>query len=669
MPFLFQKAGETVPLLFFALRIILFTFNAIYAIMTWRYESTTSGVSGMTFEELRAKANELPMLPGVYIMMDKTGKVIYVGKAKLLKNRVASYFRGDHEAKTEVMVSKVDRFDVIIANTEFEALVLESQLIKHHAPRYNIRLKDDKGYPFIRVDLKSEYPEFTVVTRIEKDGARYLGPYGSRSSTKSALEAVKKALKLPTCGKKFPRDIGKDRPCLNYHIGACRAYCLKDTASREYRESVDAAVAIFEGKTSELVKKLTSEMEEAAEKLQFELAAEKRDRLKAVGHLAERQFVIAGSMADMDVIGYYRGPAKTCFTALHYIGGTLLDKDFELFETPFEEDEEAVSGILRLYYERRRVWPKTICLPFDLTDKDALEQLFTEKAGHRVYIEIPRRGDKAKLVETANINAREEAERAVTNDEKTSKTLEWLQKALKMDVPPARIEAFDISNTGGEDIVASMTVFSDGKPLKCGYRKFKIKTLADQDDYHSMAEVVSRRIARYKSGDEKFYDLPDLMLVDGGAVHAKGALDVLREAGVGIPVFGMVKDDRHRTRALVSPEGEEIGIQSQPAVFVLIGTIQEETHRFAVEFHRSLRSKNSYRSTLDAIPGIGEKRRNALLKAFGSLKAVKAATEEELGKVVPKDAAKRVYDHFHGDSGEQGQAESGESSKNGNGTH
>lgn len=618
----------------------------------------------MTFEELRTKANELPMKPGVYIMMDKTGKVIYVGKAKLLKNRVTSYFRGDHEAKTEVMVSKIDHFDVIIANTEFEALVLESQLIKHHAPRYNIKLKDDKGYPFIRVDLKSEYPEFTVVTRIEKDGARYLGPYSSRGNTFSALEAVKKALKLPTCGRKFPRDIGKDRPCLNYHMGACRAYCLKDTTSREYRESIDAAVAIFEGKTSELVKNLTAEMEMLAENLQFELAAEKRDRLKAIGHLAERQFVIAGSMADMDVIGYYRSPAKSCFTALHYIGGTLLDKDFELFETPFEEDGEAISEILRLYYERRGVWPKTICLPFNLTDKDALEQLFTEKADHRVYIEIPQRGDKAKLVETANINAREETERAVTYEEKTSKTLEWLQRALKMDMPPVRIEAFDISNTGGEDIVASMTVFVDGKPLKRDYRKFKIKTLANQDDYHSMAEVVSRRIARYKSEDAKFSVLSDLMLIDGGATHARGALNVLREAGIDIPVYGMVKDDRHKTRALVSPEGEEIGIQSQPAVFALIGTIQEETHRFAVEYHRSLRSKNSYQSKLDAISGIGEKRRNALLKAFGSLKALKAATEEEFCKVVPRDAAKRIYAYFHGESGEQEQPESRDNPEN-----
>ena len=612
----------------------------------------------MTFEELRAKANGLPLLPGAYIMMDKTGKVIYVGKAKLLKNRVSSYFHGEHESKTEAMVSKVHDFDVIIAGSEFEALVLENSLIKHHAPQYNIKLKDDKTYPFIRIDLKSEYPSFAVAQRIEQDGAKYLGPYGSRGNTKNAIEAVKKAMALPTCGKKFPRDIGKERPCLNYHMGACRAWCQKETPKRAYREAVDAAVAIFEGKTAELSRRLTSEMEDAAEKLQFERAAEKRDRLKALNLLATKQFVVAGSMADTDAVGYYRSPAKSCFVVLHYISGSLLDKDFELLDSPFEEDEEALSELLRQYYERRGAWPRTVLLPILLQDRESLERLFSENAGHRVYIEAPQRGDKLRLVETAEINAREETERAVTAEERTSKTLEWLQKALGLSKSPERIEAFDISNTGSSDIVASMTVFSGGKPLKRDYRKFKIKTLETQDDYHSMAEVVSRRIARYMSDDEKFGALPDLMLIDGGATHAKAALNVLTDAGLAVPVFGMVKDDRHRTRALVTPDGEEIGISMSPTVFALIGAIQEETHRFAIEYHRSLRSKNTAKSKLDDIEGIGEKRRNALLKSFGSLKAIRAATIEELAGVVPKDAAGRVYAHFHG-GGELEQPASG----------
>ena len=617
----------------------------------------------MTFEELRAKANGLPLLPGVYIMMDKTGKVIYVGKAKILKNRVSSYFHGEHEPKTEAMVSKIHDFDIIIAATEFEAFVLENSLIKHHAPQYNIKLKDDKTYPFIRVDLKSEYPSFTVAQRIEQDGAKYLGPYGSRGNTKNAIEAVKKAMALPTCGKKFPRDIGKERPCLNHHMGACRAWCQKETPRQAYREAVEAAVAIFEGKTAELSKRLTVEMEEAAEKLQFERAAEKRDRLKSLNLLATKQFVVAGSLADTDAVGYYRSPAKSCFVVLHYIGGSLLDKDFELLESPFEEDEDALSELLSQYYERRGALPKTILLPFPLQDRELLERLFTENAGHRVYIEAPQRGDKLRLVETANVNAREETERAVTAEEKTSKTLEWLQRALGLQKAPARIEAYDISNTGSSDIVASMTAFVDGKPLKRDYRKFKIKTLETQDDYHSMAEVVSRRIARYQNDDERFGPIPDLMLIDGGTAHARAAVNVLADAGVAVPVFGMVKDDRHRTRALVTPDGEEIGISGSPAVFAFIGSIQEETHRFAVEYHRSLRSKNSARSALDDIEGIGEKRRNALLKSFGSLKAIKAATAEELAKVVPRDAAARIYAHFHKDSGEPERAETGETAE------
>lgn len=605
----------------------------------------------MTFEELRAKANGLPMLPGVYIMMDKTGKIIYVGKAKALKNRVSSYFYGDHEPKTQAMISKVDNFDVIIAKTEFEALVLENSLIKHHAPKYNIKLKDDKTYPFIRVDLRSDYPSFTVAAKVGSDGAKYLGPYGSRGSTITAIESVKKALLLPTCGKKFPRDIGRERPCLNYHMGVCRAWCRKEASQKEYKETVEAAVAVFEGKTSELTKKLTAEMEEAAAKLQFERAAERRDRLKAVNLLATKQFVVAGSQADTDAVGYYRGPAKSCFVVLHYVGGTLLDKDFMIFDTPLEEDEEALSRLLVQYYERRGAWPKTIALPFPLQDGEQLEQLFSENAGRRVYVEAPRRGDKKMLVETANINAREETERASTHEEKISKTLEWLRKALGLEDLPNRIEAYDISNTGSSDIVATMTVFSGGKPLKREYRRFKIKTLESQDDYHSMAEVVSRRIARFKSGDEKFGTLPDLMLIDGGAAHARGALNVLTEAGLSVPVFGMAKDDRHRTRALLTPGGEEIGISSNPAVFALVGAIQEETHRFAVEYHRSLRSKSSYRSKLDAVDGVGEKRRNALLKCFGSVKAIKEATVEELTKVVPKNTAEKIFAHFHGGGG------------------
>ncbi|MDR1299791.1 MAG: excinuclease ABC subunit UvrC [Oscillospiraceae bacterium] len=596
---------------------------------------------------LREKSLGLPPLPGVYIMLDASGKVIYVGKAKQLKNRVSSYFHGEHDAKTSALVSKIADFDVIIAGSEFEALVLENSLIKHHSPKYNILLRDDKGYPFIRLDAREEYPVFKVASKLERDGARYFGPYGYRHRTFEAISAVQKAFGLPTCSRKFPRDIGKERPCLNYHMGACRAFCLPETPREEHSEAIEAAIAVLEGKTSGVKSKLEAQMSQAAEDLKFELAASLRDRLRAISQLETKQLVISGARADSDYIGYYAGPAKSCFTALHYIGGTLLDKDFELFDTPIEPPGDAISELLRQYYAKRGVIPPVVYLPAEPRDAALLEQLFTESAGRRVSLKYPRRGEQLRLVETANVNAREETQRATTHEEKTIKTLDWLQKALNLESPPERIEAFDISNTGSSDIVASMTVFQRGKPCKRDYRRFKIKTLSAQDDYRSMAEVISRRIARYAETDEKFARLPDVMLIDGGAAHARAALEALTGAGAALPVFGMVKDDRHRTRALISPEGGEIGISANPAVFSFIGSIQEETHRFAIEFHRSLRSKSATRSALDGIAGVGKKRRGDLLRAFGSVKAIRAASAQSLSRVVPKNTAENIYAFFH----------------------
>ena len=588
------------------------------------------------------------MLPGVYLMKDKQSQVIYVGKAARLKNRVSSYFTGSHDEKTGALVSRIVDFDVIIAGSEYEALILENSLIKHHMPKYNVRLRDDKGFPYIRVDLRSEYPVFEIVAKPGNDGALYLGPYSGRSVTREAIGVVSKALKLPTCGKNLKSAIGKDRPCLNHHMGACRAYCQRAELAPEYRENIKAAVCIFQGKASGLIEKLTAQMDEAAAMLNFELAADKRDRLRSVQLLEQKQLVIAGAMADTDVVGYYRGQAKSCLTVLHFIQGSLISKDFELFDTQIESDPDAVSAIVRQYYERRGALPDNIFLPVRVADRELLEKLFSEQSGSRVNISSPQRGDKASLINTANINAREEAERASTFEEKSLKTHEWLENALKLERTPSRLEAYDVSNTGSSDIVASMTVFERGRPYKKDYRRFKIKASEGQDDYGSMAEAVTRRIARYIEGDEKFSKLPDVMLIDGGANHAAVARKALCDAGVSLPVYGMVKDDRHRTRALVSPEGEEIGLAGNPAVFALIGTIQEETHRFAAEYHQSLRSKSSNKSKLDSIEGVGEKRRNSLLKHFGSLKAVASATAEELCAVVPKNVAERIYERLRG---------------------
>ncbi|MDR2665803.1 MAG: excinuclease ABC subunit UvrC, partial [Oscillospiraceae bacterium] len=536
----------------------------------------------------------------------------------------------------------------IISGSEFEALVLENSLIKHHCPKYNILLRDDKGYPFIRVDTREEYPVFKVAAKLERDGARYFGPYGYRHRTFEAIAAVQKAFGLPTCSRKFPRDIGKERPCLNHHMGACKAFCLPETPREAHSEAIEAAIAVLEGKTAGVKSKLEAQMAQAADELKFELAASLRDRLRAITQLETKQLVISGSRADSDYIGYYAGPAKSCFTALHYIGGTLLDKDFEMFDTPIEPPGDAISELLRQYYLKRGAIPPDVYLPAEPQDAALLEQLFTQCAGHRVSLRYPRRGEKLRLVETANVNAREETQRASTREEKTNKTLEWLQKALGLEAPPERIEAFDVSNTGSSDIVASMTVFRHGKPHKRDYRRFKIKALDSQDDYRSMAEAVSRRMSRYVENDEKFAVLPDVLFIDGGAAHARAALEALASAGIELPVFGMVKDDRHRTRALISPGGSEIGISSNPAVFAFVGTIQEETHRFAIEFHRARRSKGVARSELDGIAGVGKKRRGDLLRAFGSVRAIRAASAESLARVVPKSTAENIYDFFHG---------------------
>ena len=596
--------------------------------------------------QLREKANRLPLLPGVYIMKDARGEVIYVGKAKALKNRVSSYFRGEHLPKVAAMADKVSDFDVIVVTSEFEALVLENSLIKRHKPYYNILLKDDKGYPYIRLDEREEYPRFTLTNRYAKDGARYFGPFGGRSVTKDIIDTLCKALQLPTCTRKFPRDIGRARPCLNHHMGACAGWCMEGHTAEEYHAAIEHAALILGGKTKELTDELNAKMLAASEEWKFELAASYRDRIRAIEGLGNRQRVISAVYADTDAVGFYRG-ARSCFSVLHFVGGDLAAKDFELMDEPLEDDGEALSGLIRQYYAQRGAWPKFILLQTEAEDAEALSRLFTEQAGHKVSVETPKRGDRLKLVQSAVTNAREESERAATSAQKSLKTLEWLQKTLELPTTPERIEAFDVSNLGSEGIVAAMTVFVHGRPLKRDYRKFRMKDVSGPDDYASMREAVGRRFQRLLDGDLKFCEVPDLLLIDGGSVHAAAALDTLRELGLELPVYGMVKDDKHRTRALTTPEGEEIGINGNPAVFAFIGTIQEETHRFAIEYQRSLRTAKLH-SALDDIRGVGEKRRAELLRHFGTIKAIKAASLEELERAVPKNTARAVYEHYHG---------------------
>ena len=605
----------------------------------------------MTFDELKEKAHALPLKPGVYIMQDAKNEVIYVGKAKALKNRVSQYFANlaSHTEKTRAMVSQIDHFDVIVADSEFEGLILENSLIKRHQPHYNILLKDDKGYPYIRLTVKEPYPRFSLVNRAAEDGARYFGPYGSRGSTQNIIDALRVALKLPSCSRKFPRDIGKERPCLNYHMGQCDGYCRKEMDQTRYREAIDQAVRLLEGQFKEVGEELLAEMEQAAEELRFEKAAELRDRFKAIELLGKRQKVVAGSLADTDVVGFHKGEAtRSCFVVLHYVEGELAAKDWELIETPMEEDTaDILSALVGQYYGGRGRLPRQILLPCELEDAVPLMRLLSEQAGHRVELITPQRGAKMDLIRLANKNAVEEVERWTTREERQSKLMELLGRMLDLDAPPRRIESYDISNQGADDIVASMVVYVNAKPLKRDYRRFKLKDMDGPDDYASMEQVLTRRFQRYLDGDEKFSDKPDLLLIDGGVNHPNVAVRVLESLGLRIPIFGMVKDDRHCTRALVTPEGKEIGIQGNQAIFSLIGQIQEETHRFAIEFHRQQQNQRVRGSVLDQIPGVGEKRRAELLKAFKSIKNIKSATLAELEDAVPKNTARAVYDFFH----------------------
>ncbi len=600
----------------------------------------------MNLNELKETARRLPESPGVYIMRDKNGDVIYVGKAKKLKNRVSQYFQdsASHSVKTRKMVSNIDTFEVIIAASEFEALVLECSLIKQYMPKYNILLKDDKGYPYIRLDMSKQYPEISVVTKIQKDGAEYFGPYGSRGVTNSAVETMLQTLRLPGCKQKFPRDIGKRRPCLNFHIKRCEGWCTGKPDAQEYRNAILRARQILLGNFSGVISELQERMEEASNSLNFELAAYLRDQMNSVNALRQKQFVTANADIDMDAVALVQTDVRACFVVLHFSNGNLIGKDFELL--PVQEDAvSTVTAILKQFYNNSRFEPKAILLPFEIEERELIAEYLTKQFGKKVMLSVPVRGEKKRLVELAEKNAWEEIQRITTKDERRNATISTLCDMLGLDSAD-RIEAYDISNLSGTDTVASMIVFQNGVPKKSEYRTFKIENLNNQDDYASMHQVLSRRFLHFINKDAGFDCMPNLLLIDGGVGHAVTALKAITALGLSIPVFGMVKDDRHRTRALVTPEGEEIGISNRQNIFALIGNIQEEVHRFAISYHRKLRSKRVAYSELDSIQGVGAKRKQDLLKAFKSLTAIKNASIDELSKVVPVNVAVAVYQFY-----------------------
>ena len=604
----------------------------------------------MTKSELLQKADSLPLLPGVYLMMDKTGQVIYVGKAKKLKNRVSQYFQdtASHNEKTRNMVAAVDHFDTIVVRTEFEALVLENSLIKRHQPRYNILLKDDKGYPFVRLDEKADYPRFTLVSKTTEDGAAYFGPFGGRHETRAAIDAVCAILKLPTCRRRFPRDLGKERPCLNYHIGKCEGWCQGELDAEEYRRRIGRATALFRGRLPQLRRELQREMESAAENLAFEKAAALRDQVRALSVLTKQQQVIAGLCADTDVWGLFIGQVRCGAAVLHIEEGNLLAREVRVFSAAAEDGgAEILSAVLSQYYLGKNALPREVLLPMDFEGSDTFAALLTGEANHAVALKVPQRGERAELVRMAEKNAREEVERITTDAERVNQTLLSLQELAGLPRLPIRMEAYDISNTGGDDIVSGMVVFQNGKPLKRDYRKFAIEGLSQPDDYAAMQQTLERRLRRYLDGDEKFAPLPDLLLIDGGLGHVHAAQAALETVGLQIPTLGMVKDDRHRTRALITPQGEELGIQSSPPLFTLIGRIQEEIHHYAINYHRQKHRKSAYRSKLDGVAGLGEARRKLLLNRFGTVRAVEEATLTELEGVLPQNVAKALFEKLH----------------------
>ena len=604
-------------------------------------------------KELRRKAMKLPLSPGVYLMHDKSGQIIYIGKAKALKNRVSQYFGSEknHDNKVRRMVSHVDWFEYIVCDSEFEALVLESSLIKQNQPKYNILLKDDKGYSYIRVS-PGPWPRMTEVKKVEEDGAKYIGPYMSSWSIKQTIDSARKIFRLPDCSRKFPQDFGKGRPCLNYYIKQCCAPCRGRVSEEEYNEAFQEAMDFIKGGSSASVKVLTERMEQAAENLEFELAARLRDRINAIEMMGARQKVVASRVEEQDVFALAQGETHTAFEVFRFTGNRLSDRESFLTEG-CQPDPEARSEFLRQYYAIRDRVPPLVVLDGEVEDEELLVRWLSEKRGKTVRLLVPQRGDQAQLVQMCRKNAAENIARQTGNSGRDASALDELRRLLGLEKAPAYIESYDISNLAGGENVAGMVVFENGRPLKSAYRKFKIKTVEGQDDYGSMREVIRRRFQEYYACQEKgeaegFGRLPDLILLDGGKGHVAAVQPLLEEMGIEVPLFGMVKDDRHRTRA-IAQGGGEIAISSYRRAYTLVSSIQDEVHRFAIGYHRQQRKKSAISSTLTSIPGIGEARAKALLKHFKTVTAVSEADLAELEGApgMTKPAARRVWEHFH----------------------
>lgn len=594
----------------------------------------------------------LPLQPGVYIMKDVKGAIIYIGKAKALKNRVSQYFGSDtnHTEKVRQMVARVDAFDYIVAGSEFEALVLECSLIKQHAPKYNILLKDDKGYCYIRISP----PPFSRITEAKQkaaDGARYIGPYMSSFVVKQAVDEVNKLFGLSTCRKPLAWKKVCERPCLNHHIGQCCAPCTGRVTEREYAERVEQAVLYLTDGSAKLTALLTRRMNEAAEALDFETAARLRDRIRAVSRMTDRQKVVQSRVPCQDVVALAHAQEVACFEVFRFNGGALSDREHFFVELT-DGEAAARSEFLRRYYTMREDVPPRILLDGAIDDRDLLERWLTEKAaaaGKRYTVRLvqPQRGEQASLLNMCAENAAERVAQRLQTGGREVAALAELQTLLHLPATPVRIESYDISHTAGSDVVAGMVVFRGGKPLRSDYRRFALREAPAGDDPACLREVIGRRLAEYEQHREEgtgFGCLPDLILLDGGDAQV-AAVKPLTDP-YGIPLFGMVKDSRHRTRAITGDS--EIAITGKRAAFTLVSAIQEEVHRYAIGYHRQKRSRRTVGTALTDIPGVGTVRAAALLKQFGSLTAIRHATVEQLllVKGMTRPVAEAIKNHF-----------------------
>lgn len=607
---------------------------------------------------------KLPNKPGVYIMKDKDGEIIYVGKAISLKNRVRQYFRTteNHPPKVRAMVKHIQEFEYIIVDNEVEALILEANLIKKHKPKYNILLRDDKQYPYIKVTTNEKYPRVLKTRRVLKDGAKYFGPYPSAYAVNDTIDIIRNLYPIRTCNQNLEKNQGRARPCLNYYIDRCLGPCQGNVDEERYNSMIEEIIMFLNGKEDKLIKLIEEKMYKASQELDFESAAKYRDQINSLNTILEKQKIVSSNLVDQDVIGMAKGVDEVCIQVFFIRAGKVVGREHFILSDTFNEDrKEILSSFIKQYYLGTAYVPKEIFIEEEIDELEPISRWLSEKRGSKVTIRVPKRGEKSQLMEMVKKNAmdmlNQYGDKFLRKQRENQKALGELQQALDLEKPPARIEAYDISNISGIFPVGSMVVFEQGEAKKSDYRRFKIKTVDTPDDYKSMAEVLNRRFTRGLKEKELikenrikikgFSTFPDLVMVDGGKGQVNIALGVLKELGLDIPVCGLVKDDFHNTRGIIF-NNEEINLDEDSYGFKLIYKIQEEAHRFAISYHRSLRSKKMFKSELDDIKGIGEKRKRELFKHFHTIDNIKKASVEELTKVegMNRRVAKDLYEHF-----------------------